>query len=204
MRADELDPADRIGPRLAALRAERSWPVSELARRVGVSASLISQIERGQSRPSVSTLVAIARAIDVPVDSLFAAEGDPPRPAPTPRPTPHRYLVRRDERRVIEIEGGVRWERLTPATLERADVLELVHGPYAQSHTESYRHPGSEMVLVISGRLRIEVDGEPYDLDPGDSIWFPSTCEHRYVNLTGEEVRAVCARVDGRPPEPDR
>jgi transcriptional regulator with XRE-family HTH domain len=215
--ADDLDPADRIGRRLAAIRAERGWPVSELARRVGVSPSLISQIERGQSRPSVSTLVALAKALDVAVDDLFASDGKAEaqrrraRVAPVPPPRrpsesavgpspPHRYLVRRDERRVIEIEGGVRWERLTPATPERADVVELVYGPHAESHSEGYRHPGSEMVLVTSGRLVIEVDGEPHDLGPGDSIYFPSTCEHRYVNPTDEEARAVCARVDGRPP----
>ncbi len=160
--ADELDPADRIGPRIAALRAQRGWPVAELARRAGVSASLVGQIERGQSRPSVTTLVALARAVDVSVDALFQAA--------------HRYVVRRGNRRVIDIEGGVRWEQLTPATLDRADVLEIVHAPYAVSHNAGYRHPGSEMVLVLSGRLRIEIDGEHYDLDPGDSISFPSMC----------------------------
>ncbi len=212
--ADDLDPADRIGPRIAALRAQRGWPVAELARRAGVSASLVGQIERGQSRPSVTTLVALARAVDVSVDALFQAApftaADPPTalaaaPPPSALPDlppepPHRYVVRRGKRRVIDIEGGVRWEQLTPATLDRADVLEIVHAPYAVSHNAGYRHPGSEMVLVLSGRLRIEIDGEHYDLDPGDSIWFPSMCEHRYVNPTGEETRAVVARIDGRPP----
>src|SRR5215207_6094326 len=65
------DPAFEIGARLAAHRARRGMKVSELARQVGVSPSLISQIERGQSRPSVSTLFALAEALEVPVDAFF-------------------------------------------------------------------------------------------------------------------------------------
>jgi transcriptional regulator with XRE-family HTH domain len=67
--------ADGIGRRLAAYRAERGLRVAELAREVGVTPSLISQIERGQSRPSVSTLFAIAQALAVPVDAFFREPG---------------------------------------------------------------------------------------------------------------------------------
>src|SRR5438034_10998596 len=71
------DLAGDIGRRLAAHRAQRGMRVAELAREVGVPPSLISQIERGMSRPSVSTLFAIAQALDVPVDAFFR-EPQPP------------------------------------------------------------------------------------------------------------------------------
>src|SRR4051794_39908410 len=84
-------PHHGIGERLARLRAEREIKVTALARAIGVSASMISQIERGQSRPSVSTLFALSQALDVPVDAFFRDDagerGAPPR-APTPAPTP--------------------------------------------------------------------------------------------------------------------
>ena len=72
------DPADEIGARLASARLSRGIKVTALARLVGVSPSLISQIERGQSRPSVSTLFALAEALDVPVDAFFR-DGDASR-----------------------------------------------------------------------------------------------------------------------------
>src|SRR5215469_11765891 len=71
------DLAGDIGRRLAAHRGQRGMRVAELAREVGVTPSLISQIERGMSRPSVSTLFAIAQALDVPVDAFFR---EPPQP----------------------------------------------------------------------------------------------------------------------------
>jgi transcriptional regulator with XRE-family HTH domain len=214
-----------MGDRLARLRGERGVKVSALARAIGVSPSLISQIERGQSRPSVSTLFDLAQALDVPVDAFFrdgvpiaAAEEQAPAeasapPAPVPAaPIPaaaaralgaaerpvavpdrprHRYLVRSDERDVIEIEGGVRWESLTPRPLDELEFLELVYEGRAESSPRLYRHPGTEMVLVLSGRLDIHVGFERYELSPGDSIHFPSSMPHRYVNPTDETARAV-------------
>jgi transcriptional regulator with XRE-family HTH domain len=212
--------------------------VVELARQVGVTPSLISQIERGLSRPSVSTLFAIAQALNMTVDAFFheppttnaAAEhpGAPvdlapaddaagnatagatgmqaaadPADVPAVRErtaTEHRqtndsangrYVMRRSSRATIDIEGGVRWERLTRTTLDHLDFFELIYEPGAQSHPRQYTHPGAEMVLVLSGRLEITVGFDSYLLEPGDSIDFPSSMPHRYVNPGNETARAV-------------
>jgi transcriptional regulator with XRE-family HTH domain len=200
------DLAGDIGRRLAAHRAQRGMRVAELAREVGVTPSLISQIERGMSRPSVSTLFGIAQALDVPVDAFFREPQRPPAAAVQPDGSPRpggadepgpakaadgRYAVRRGGRAVIDIEGGVRWERLTRNTLDHLDFFELVYEPGAESHPRQYTHPGTEMVLVMSGCLEITIGFERYLLEPGDSIDFPSSMPHRYVNPSGQTARAV-------------
>jgi DNA-binding XRE family transcriptional regulator/quercetin dioxygenase-like cupin family protein len=227
------DLAGDIGRRLAAHRNRRGMRVAELAREVGVTPSLISQIERGLSRPSVSTLFAIAQALDVPVDAFFreppqsaaasahpdgppgaagpAGRGDaggrtPPGPGQGTGPADGRYVVRRGARAVIDIEGGVRWERLTRSTLDHLDFFELVYEPGAESHPRQFTHPGTEMVLVMSGCLEITIGFEAYLLKPGDSIDFPSSMPHRYVNPGTETARAVtvilydCPAGPGQPP----
>src|SRR5215467_16030032 len=79
---EDDDLAGGIGRRLGAYRAARGMRIAELARAVSVTPSLISQIEHGQSRPSVSTLFALAQALDVPVDAFFReAPGIPAGPA---------------------------------------------------------------------------------------------------------------------------
>jgi DNA-binding XRE family transcriptional regulator/quercetin dioxygenase-like cupin family protein len=206
------DLAGDIGRRLAAHRGQRGMRVAELAREVGVTPSLISQIERGMSRPSVSTLFAIAQALDVPVDAFFrepqqpaaaARQDGPSGPGSSGLPGPGqagpgqappadgRYVVRRGGRAVIDIEGGVRWERLTRSTLDHLDFFELVYEPGAESHPCQYTHPGTEMVLVMSGCLEITIGFERYLLEPGDSIDFPSSMPHRYVNPGRQTARAV-------------
>jgi transcriptional regulator with XRE-family HTH domain len=203
------DPALAIGARLAEHRNRRGVKVSALARQIGVSPSLISQIERGQSRPSVSTLFALAEALNVAVDAFFR-DGEAAGPG-LPRPMVEapargdgqrqdRYAVRRHERAGIDIEGGVRWERLTPAALGDVEFMELIYAPGAESNPALYRHPGFEMVLVLSGRLTIFVGFDRYDLGPGDSMAFPSTLPHRYLNPGEEETRAVTTILrDGLP-----
>jgi transcriptional regulator with XRE-family HTH domain len=219
---DAAHPTAGIGGRLARLRGERGVKVSALAREVGVSPSLISQIERGASRPSVTTLFELSEALDVPVDAFFRdgaehpaaapAAPDPPPAAPAaPAPAPpartstglperqvavadgarHGNVVRSDERDVLEIEGGVRWESLTSRPLDEFEFLELVYAPGAESSPRLYRHPGTEMVVVLSGRLVIHVGFERHELEPGDSIHFPSSMPHRYVNPGDETARAV-------------
>jgi transcriptional regulator with XRE-family HTH domain len=200
------DPALAIGERLAEHRTRRGVKVSALARQIGVSPSLISQIERGQSRPSVSTLFALAEALDVPVDAFFrngeAAPPSTPRELVSPREGQRqdRYAVRHNDRAGIDIEGGVRWERLTPTPLDDVEFMELIYAPGAESNAALYRHPGFEMVLVLSGRLEIYVGFERYDLGPGDSMAFPSTLPHRYVNPGDETTHAVTTILrDGLP-----
>lgn len=198
----------RIGELVAHYRHERGLGVSELARKVGVTPSLISQIERGASRPSVATLFALAEALDVAVD-VFAGRGTGPAPArpasgaaPQPAsPGESRYVVRRRVRRTISIAGGVDWELLTPVQREDVEFLELVYGPHAESNEALYRHPGFEMMLVLEGRFDIHVGFETYALEMGDSISFPSSLPHRYVNPTDAESRAVTVILRDPAPE---
>ena len=206
----------RLGARIAEHRNRQGVRVSELARRVGVSPSLISQIERDQSRPSVSTLFALAEALGVPVDAFFRDEHERPDDAAPPRPgdafppsadgrpaqserasTGDRYVVRRGERPGIDIEGGVRWERLTPTALNDLEFMELHYAPGAESNPTQYRHPGMEMVLVLTGRLEIALGFEVYELGVGDSMCFPSTTPHRYANPGDQVTKAVTVILPG-------
>ena len=200
---DSADLAGGIGRRLAAHRALRGIRVAELARGVGVTPSLISEIERGQSRPSVSTLFALAQALDVPVDAFFRESAPPPpggvnqdqgppeEPADRDHGVRERYVVRKEDRATIDIEGGVRWERLTRTTMDHLDFFQLVYAPGAESHPRQYTHPGTELVLVTGGCLEITVGFERYRLEPGDSIGFPSSMPHRYYNPGEVTANAV-------------
>jgi transcriptional regulator with XRE-family HTH domain len=209
--ADAVDATLRIGERLAYLRAKRNLKISDLARRISVSPSLISQIERGQSRPSVTTLFALAQQLGVPVDAFFESQPldeleNPPRAAADSSArtfaesvwseagathSGERYHLRRAERPTVEIRGGVRWERLTRSALKDIEFMELVYEPGAESDSKLYRHPGIECVLVIENQLDIMIGFDVNHVIAGDSIAFPSSLPHRYVNPTDRVSRAV-------------
>ncbi len=186
-----------VRERLSERRRALGMSMSELARTIGVSPSLISQIERGQSLPSVETLFALSAALGATVDMFFSpggAEPSVPKSEP-PQVRCHRYLLHPSDRPSVEVHGGVRWERLTPQSLENVEFLELVYEPRAHSNENLYRHPGFEMVYVIEGRFDIYIGFDRYELGPGDSIAFASSLPHRYVNPTDRVSRAVATML---------
>jgi transcriptional regulator with XRE-family HTH domain len=211
-----FDPETGLGPRLRLAREQRPLSVRELARRIGCSASLISQIERGVSVPSVGVLYSLATELDTSLDHLlFGAE--PRRPlAAAPSPDAPGLaasgsvalgsvapgIVQRGAgRNIIDLASGVRWERLTPGADAMTDFLEVIYSPGGHSTDERrpLRHDGHEYGLVVSGTLQANVGFESYELGPGDSIAFDSSMPHEYLNKTGEPVHAIWVVVHSEP-----
>jgi transcriptional regulator with XRE-family HTH domain/quercetin dioxygenase-like cupin family protein len=194
-----------VGPRLRAHRERRGLSLRELARRLGVSPSAISQIETGKSRPSVSTLYSIVSELGMSLDELFGAPKSaqqaaaPASASPGPPGSPRgrspveRHVQRADSRASIDLESGVRWERLTPGPDHVTDFLFVTYdvGGSSSEGNRSIRHSGHEYGLVLSGRLEVTVGFDHYVLGPGDSISFDSTVPHRLTNLGDEPVRGV-------------
>ena len=187
-----------LGSRLREERERARISQRELARRLGVSASLISQIESGQSKPSVSTLYAIVTELDVSLDDVFrihddelsiaAAVGAESDSAVVARP-----VVHPTERHVVELDSGVIWERLTSHEHEDVDFLHVIYdvGGSSASDERLMRHPGREYGYVLSGRLGVQLGFERHELESGDSIAFDSTTPHRLWNLGDEAVHGI-------------
>jgi transcriptional regulator with XRE-family HTH domain len=188
-----------IGPRLRAQRESLGISLRELARRVGVSASLISQIERDKVNPSVSTLYALVRELGLGMGDLFSIDDVPPAARPGPSP-----LVSADERSVISLASGVTWERLTAVADPGVEFLKVVYDVGSESCPEDslMRHGGKEYGYVTGGRLGVQVGFERYDLGPGDSISFDSSSPHRLWTIGDEAAEAIWVVVgrqsDGR------
>ncbi|HKE70111.1 MAG TPA: XRE family transcriptional regulator, partial [Nocardioidaceae bacterium] len=198
-----------VGDRIREERTRRSLSVRQLARDVGVSASLISQIENGRSRPSVSTLYAITQALGISVEDVFdTATGAAATPASatpaaasataaatlpsiahaltaTGRPDlALGPLVRPDQREVLELDSGVTWERLGRIAGAHVDFMLVTYAPGSSSSStgQLMRHPGDEYGYLISGALVVTLAFVDHELGPGDAISFPSSTPHRYRN----------------------
>jgi mannose-6-phosphate isomerase-like protein (cupin superfamily)/DNA-binding XRE family transcriptional regulator len=225
--AADFDPGTGLGPRLREVRVVRRLSVRELARRVGCSASLISQIERGVSVPSVGVLYSLATELGSSLDYLLfgassgadagsgtsagagagpgAGPGGAAAPAAAPGlrkvPPPPPIVQRGDSRKIIDLASGVRWERLTAQSEATTDFLEVIYSPGGHSTDERrpLRHDGREYGLVISGTLTANVGFESYELGPGDSIAFDSSAPHEYLNKTGDYVHAIWVVVHSEP-----
>jgi transcriptional regulator with XRE-family HTH domain len=189
----EAEVLDAIGERLREERVKAGISQRELARRLGLSPSLISQLESGQSRPSVGTLYSIVTELGVSLDHVIRG-GDHPDAGGADEGEPGRSPVTRPgERASIDLDSGVRWEELAAHHEEGVDFLHAIYevGGASTPDRSLMRHHGREYGYVISGTLGIEIGFQTHRLVAGDSIAFDSTIPHRLFNTGDEPVHAV-------------
>lgn len=195
-----------MGDHLRDARRRRHLSLRDLAGRLGLSPSLISQVETGRARPSVSTLYAIANELDVSLDELLFNDvargrgGDvpltvvpPDGPAiPSAQAAGH-PVQRADDRKVIRLASGVVWERLTTESIAGIDFLYVTYevGGASSPEHEFQRHGGHEWGFVVSGRLGVTIGFEEHELAPGDSISIDSTVPHRLYNRGTVPVHGI-------------
>jgi transcriptional regulator with XRE-family HTH domain len=194
--------ASRVGGRLRVERERRGISLRELARRVGVSASLVSQIELDRVNPSVSTLYSLVTELGMTMSDVFGdgRAGD----RALPEVTAARGLVELPAtRRVINLASGVRWERLTPHSDRDVEFLYVTYPVGAESCPEDalMTHGGREYGYVTSGTLGVRVGFDEYELQRDGSIAFDSSSPHRLWTIGDEPVHAVWV-VIGRKADP--
>ena len=204
---------DTLGSRLKDIRLKAGMTLRELARQVDVSPSFVSQIENGKSQPSVATLYAFAKLLNVSVDDLFEArptavqhhqpidDGDTharggvnPSVAWQPSEYANRVsVVHPSHRSRLNMAAGVNWERLA-ATPERAvNFMKIVYAPGATSTDggDTVSHEGYEYGYVTAGELEITIGGEMFTLHEGESIGFDSSIPHSFKNTGTIEFQGI-------------
>jgi mannose-6-phosphate isomerase-like protein (cupin superfamily) len=172
---------------------------------------MLSQIETGKSEPSISTLFTIVSELSLPVNEIVfdLNQGSAPERGPTLRSDnqPSRARSGRQpmgrggvspvqhphNRRSIQLESGVMWDRLTAQPDHDVDFLILRYPPGSESTAPEalMRHNGREYGYVLTGRLTVTLGFDEYELGPGSSISFDCTQPHRLSNRGEEPVEAV-------------
>jgi transcriptional regulator with XRE-family HTH domain len=159
---------DGIGDRLKAERVKAGMSQRELARRLGLSASMISQIESGLSNPSVGTLYAIVTELDLSLDRII--RGEEFAEVHDERPGRHDGgpIVHPEERQAIDLASGVRWEELTATSEPGVDFLHAIYevGGTSTPDQSLMRHHGREYGYIISGVLGVQIGFEDFVLEP--------------------------------------
>ena len=180
-----------LGARIRQRRRERKLRLVELAEMCNISPSFLSQIERDQANPSISTLHEIAIALGVTMASFFANSDDTP---PEPQKDPGVYVVRADARKTLMYPGsGIKNELLSPDLNRAIQMMYVVIPPGAETGPEALVHDGEECGVVLQGTVEIWVGDEHYILGPGDAIYQKSTIPHRSKNIGKDDVIIIVA-----------
>jgi len=169
-----------VGQRLRAIRLLRRLTLREVADAAGVSESFVSQLERGRSSASVATLQRLAAAVGIEISDLFADESES-----GPR------VLRHQERQLLEWGHLGRKALLTPKPFHSLEAVAASFDPGGSTGNEPYTHGDSEeLLLVLAGRVHLQLGSELLDLSKGDSVNYRSSTPHRVSN-PGDEPAEV-------------
>lgn len=177
-----------LGLQIRRKREQIGKSLAEVAEPVGISSSLLSQIERGIVNPSISTLRAIAEYLETAIGTLLGervSRGDA---------VVAREITRTPSRVRAE---GVEFRVLPPSS----SALEPVYyefEPLSSTGDKPYRHEGEECIFVLKGEFELTVGDKKFVLKEGDYLWYYSTIPHKMRNLAGEKSTAI---VIGTPPQ---
>lgn len=161
-----------LSARLRQRRQELGLTLKEVADRAGLSVGFISQIERGITTPSLSSLASVSRVLGAHVGDFLS---QPKVTAPT---------TRHDERPHYAIGGSsLVYERLSSSFPGNVLRSVIIHEPPGH-RSEPIAHEGEEIFFILDGAITVEVEGERHVLEAGDSIHFPSTRTHSTWNHT--------------------
>lgn len=180
--------AVRIGPRVRALREAMDLSLRDLAERSGVSAPMLSQVERGETSPTLQVAARIARGLDLRLSQLLRLdEGGTVS------------IIRAQDRKPGASRNGHAFEILTPALPgQRAELSRHTLAPGIATGGAAdppIHEPGArEIALVEHGTVVLEIDGERHELRAGDCVTFDADLPHHFEN-PGDEEAALLAVV---------
>ncbi|MFQ5913001.1 MAG: cupin domain-containing protein [Nitrospinota bacterium] len=163
---------ETVGKKIREFRTEKGLTLKEVSNRTGLAISFISQVERGNGNPTLSSLRAIAEALGVTVGYFFHS----PEEAPPPQ------IVHEKERKVLIPRPGVVYQLLTSGLSGRAQFMRVIFEPGSTTGEAPIQHDGEEYVLVLKGQMRLQLGRNRYVLNKGDSFSYPSTIPHLVTN----------------------
>ncbi len=175
------------GKTIRKIREAKKISLSALARDIKVSKSLISQVEKGEVLPSLSTLEKIAVSLDVPITDFFKFEDE------LSEKNHSNNIVRKDKRIKLSIpDSATVYYLLTPNLHANLEFLIVEFPPCSDSTgRDTFRHKGEEYFLVLEGEFTLKIENETYILYEGDSGYFDSNKKHLFVNNTDKKAKLL-------------
>jgi transcriptional regulator with XRE-family HTH domain len=182
-RAPAETPQGSLGNAIRTYRKRKEMTLLALAKRAGFSISYLSQIERNLLTPSIDSLRRLAEVLGVPAGQLMLRDSNQANSSVA--------VVRRAERKQLAFPGSnIHYELLTPDMRRRASLL-WVEAPPGSESGPLFSHEGEDGVVVLKGKIEVEVGNVWHQLEAGDSIYFNAKIPHRWRNSGSVSAEAV-------------
>jgi len=169
-----------LGTKIRTKRLELKMSIKELAQRTGLTSGFISQVERNQTEPSITSLRKLSQALDVAIFHFFIDEVN------------HSKVVRKNARQKLEFPNShLVYELLSPDLNRQMEMFYANLEIGAATCDEPLSHHGEEVVFVLSGTMQIQIGDESYTLHNGDSVYYIANIPHKIENIGDTNLEFV-------------
>lgn len=172
-----------LGRKITELRKRRGISIRAFAKEIELSASLLSQIERGLSNPSLNTLRMIADGLVIPLYTLFVDD------------ISHESLIlRKEDRKKVYRESAqhIVFDLLSPDYMKsNIDILWAILNPLAETTSGHMAHNREEFAIIMKGQAIVVIEDDEYPLYEGDTVRLLPRMKHKFRNDTEEKVEIL-------------
>ena len=171
-----------VGEKISHIRKEKNLSIRDLAKMADVTPSLLSQLERGLSNPSLNTIKAISKALDVPLFSFFVDEVNNKE-----------LIVKKDNRRkvIFPKNNDIVFELLSPESANSVEFAIVNLIPNSHISNELMSHKSIELAYILKGTVKIFIEDDEFTLECGDSVTIPPGTNHRWENPFDELAKII-------------
>lgn len=171
---------NEIAQKIRDLRKEKNLTLKDLSNVTGLSISFLSQVENNSSSLAITSLKKISDALGVNINYFFEI------------PEVNNFVVKSEDEKPFKIEGSnSEFIRLSGDFPNRKLEAMITTIPPEQRHGSNFSHPGEEFVYVLEGTLIVVIDENEYEVKAGDSIHYPSTSNHGWINPSKQDVKIL-------------
>jgi len=178
-----------LGRRIKRIRLSKGMTLMDVAKAVGCSVGLLSQIETGKVSPSLKTLFGIAACLRVPVGSLFDESLRREKPV---------FIKASERSKEATIFEGLNVENIVASDVGTDGEVKVVWATLeagASTGEIPHTHPGKEIGIILKGKAEVVIGEERYQLGPGDSIYFQADIPHTWRNVGDEQVESIWVQM---------
>lgn len=178
-----------IGIKIKDIRIKKGILIKDLAKKCGISSSMLSQIEKGNANPSLNTIKSIAKELGVPIFQFFIEDDE----------IANNINILKEKDRKIIATREVTYELLSPEGTSSIEFIRMIlNEKNLESSIKPMPHKGEEVAFLLSGKAEITISNNSAIMYPGDSIHIPALTPHKWKNLHDKESIIIFAVT---PPE---
>jgi len=170
---------EEISKKIKAIRIQKKVTLKKLSEKTELSISFLSQVERGVSSLTVTSLKKIAEALDVSLQEIVSYEDE------------SMYVHKKDNYRYLQLNNNSSSHQILSGKFPGKKLEGMIYTVEPECSADAFAHEGEEFHYIIEGNANFYIDGIKYSLDSGETIHFPSTLKHKIENDGKTEVKIL-------------